>query len=168
VPQSFGYLSFVGYTGAVTPTVPEKIGTDEPLHRPGPLRWLWYALGGGLPRRFSPWVLHDTSTGTWLLRHLARTMVQLAVPIALVLLLVPGEFWIRGMAALGGVLLALIYSIAYSTEFQENRAVKAGYPVGSAQAARDRNTREREAQDSLRRREAAARRAEKYRGRQGR
>jgi hypothetical protein len=95
-------------------------------------------------------------------------MVQLAVPIALVLLLVPGEFWIRGMAALGGVLLALIYSIAYSTEFQENRAVKAGYPVGSAQAARDRNTREREAHDSLRRREAAARRAQKYRGRQGR
>jgi hypothetical protein len=49
----------------------------------------------------------------------------------------------------------------------ENRAVKAGYPVGSAQAARDRNGREREAQDSARRREAAARRAEKYRGRRG-
>jgi hypothetical protein len=113
-------------------------------------------------------VLHDTSTGTWLVRHLARTMVQLAVPIALVLILVPGEFWIRGMAALGGVLLALIYSIAYSTEFMENRAVKAGYPVGSAQAARDRNGREREAQDSARRRAAAARRAEKYRTRMGR
>jgi hypothetical protein len=103
-----------------------------------------------------------------LLRHVARALVQLAVPIALVLVLVPGEFWIRGMAALGGVLLAMIYSISYSTEFLENRAVKAGYPVGSAQAARDSNTREREVQDSRRRREAAARRAERYRTRQAR
>jgi uncharacterized metal-binding protein len=141
---------------------------SEPLQRPGPLRWLWYAFGGGLPRRFSPWVLHDTSTSTWLLRHVARALVQLAVPIALVLLLVPGEFWIRGMAALGGVILAMIYSISYSTEFSENRAVKAGYPVGSAQAARDSNAREREVLESGRRQEAAARRAARYRARQGR
>jgi hypothetical protein len=139
-----------------------------PVQRPGPLRWLWYALGGRLPRRFSPWVLHDTSTRTWVLRHVARTMVQLAVPIALLLVFVPGEFWIRGMAAFGGVLLALIYSIAYMTEFLENRVVKAGYPVGSAQAARDRNERERDVVDSARRREAAARRAEKYRAKMGR
>ncbi len=138
------------------------------LRRPGPLWWLWYALGGGLPRRFSAWVLYDTSTSTWLLRHVARALVQLAVPIALVLLLVPGEFWIRGMAALGGVLLAMIYSISYSTEFSENRAVKAGYRVGSAQAARDADARRREALDSVRRREAAARRAGRYRARQGR
>jgi hypothetical protein len=144
------------------------VTSPEPIERPGPLLWLWYAVGGGLPRRFSAWVLYDTSTGTWFLRHVARTMVQLAVPIALVLLLVPGEFWIRGMAAIGGVLLALIYSVAYMTEFLENRAVKAGYPVGSAQAARDANAREREVGESLRRREAAARRAERYRARQGR
>ena len=140
----------------------------EPIQRPAPLRWLWYAFGGGLPRRFSPWVLHDISTGTWFLRHIARTMVQLAVPITLVLLLVPGEFWIRGMSALGGVILALIYSIAYITEFLENRAVKAGYPVGTGQAARDQNAREREVHESRRRREAAARRAERYRARQSR
>ena len=72
------------------------------------------------------------------------------------------------MAAIGGVILALIYSIAYVTEFLENRAVKAGYPVGTAQAARDANAREREVGESLRRREAAARRAERYRDRQGR
>ena len=138
------------------------------VQRPGPLRWLWYALGGGLPRRFSPWVLHDTTTRTWALRHVLRSFVQLAVPIALVLIFVPGEFWIRGMAALGGVLLALIYSIAYITEFLENRAVKAGYPVGTAQAERDRNAREREVHESRRRREASVRRAERYRSRQGR
>jgi len=142
--------------------------SSDPLQRPGPLRWLWYAVGGGLPRRFRSWVLYDTSTSTWFVRHLARTMVQLAVPIALVLLFVPGEFWIRGMAAIGGVILAMIYSIAYITEFLENRAVKAGYPVGTAQAVRDANARERDGHESLRRREAAARRAERYRARQGR
>lgn len=172
MPQSLAHLAFVGYTGEVTLSVsgdPADVhASAQPLQRPGPLRWLWYAVGGGLPRRFSPWVLHDTSTRTWFPRHLARTMVQLAVPIALVLLFVPGEFWIRGMAAFGGILLALIYSIAYMTEFLENRVVKAGYPVGSAQAARDANARTREAQDSVRRREAAARRAEKYRARMGR
>jgi hypothetical protein len=154
-------------TSVSADSVPTTSDT-EPIQRPGPLRWLWYAFGGGLPRRFSPWVLHDISTGTWFLRHIARTMVQLAVPITLVLLLVPGEFWIRGMSALGGVILALIYSIAYITEFLENRAVKAGYPVGTGQAARDQNARERDVHESRRRREAAARRAERYRARQGR
>ncbi len=141
---------------------------EAPPRRPGPLRWAWYALGGRLPERHSSWVLHDTTARTWVLRHVLRTFVQLSVPIALVLLLVPGEFWIRGMAALGGVLLALIYSFAYVTEFSENRVVRAGYPVGTAQAVRDGNARERETQDSLRRRAAAARRAERYRTRQGR
>jgi hypothetical protein len=143
-------------------------GADGEVRRPDPLHWLWYALGGGLPRRFSRWVLHDTSTRTWALRHVLRSFVQLAVPIALVLVLVPGAFWIRGMAALGGILLALFFSLAYMTETTENRVKRAGYPPGSAQLARDRLARERELLDRGRRREAAARRAARYRARQGR
>jgi Family of unknown function (DUF5313) len=135
--------------------------------RPGILRWLWYAMGGGLPARFSPWVLHDTSTRTWALRHVLRSGVQLAVPIALVLLLVPGPFWIRGMAALGGILLALFFSLGYMTETTENRVVRAGYPAGTAQAARDRAGREREARESGRRRAAAVKRSARYRERRG-
>jgi hypothetical protein len=136
--------------------------------RPGPLRWIWYALGGGLPHRFSPWVLHDTTTRTWALRHVLRAGVQLAVPIALVLLLVPGAFWIRGMAALGGLLLALFFSVAYMTETTESRVKRAGYPAGTAQAARDRSAAEREVHERERRQAAAARRAARYRARQGR
>jgi hypothetical protein len=145
---------------------PPPPAPDAP--RPGVLRWLWYALGGGLPARFSPWVLHDTTTGTWALRHLLRSGVQLAVPIGLVLLLVPGDFWIRGMAALGGVLLALFFSLAYMTETTENRVKRAGYPAGTAQTARDRAGQDRQARESERRRTAAARRAARYRARQGR
>jgi hypothetical protein len=136
--------------------------------RPGPIRWLWYALGGGLPASFGPWVLHDTTTRTWALRHVLRSFVQLSIPIALVLLLVPGEFWIRGMAALGGVLLALFFSLAYMPETTENRVKRAGYPAGTATATRDRLGQERQAAESRRRRETAERRGARYRARQER
>jgi hypothetical protein len=138
------------------------------LRRPGPHHWFWYALGGRLPARFSAWVLHDTTTRTWALRHVLRAFVQLALPIGLVLVLVPGPFWIRGMAALGGVLLALFFSLAYMTETTENRVKRAGYPAGTAQTTRDRAAREREIRHGERRRAAAARRAARYRTRQGR
>ena len=138
------------------------------VQRPGPLRWLWYALGGGLPRRFSTWVLHDTTTRTWALRHVLRSFVQLAVPIALVLIFVPGEFWIRGMAALGGVFLGLFFSVAYMPETVEGRIVRAGYPAGTATATRERLDMVRAEQESERRRAAAARRAARYRERLGR
>jgi hypothetical protein len=150
-----------------TPQHQAPTQTSGKPRRPGLFRWLWYAMGGGLPARYSPWVLHDTSTRTWMVRHLLRSLVQLAVPIALVLLLVPGPFWIRGMAALGGIFLALFFSLGYMTETLENRVKHAGYPAGSAQAARDRAARERAAGESERRRAAALRRGARYRERRG-
>jgi len=136
--------------------------------RPGPVRWVAYAMGAGLPARHRTWVLYDTTTRTWVWRHVARTLVQLAVPIALVLLLVPGAFWIRGLAALGGLILGMAFSLAYMTEAVENRVKKAGYAPGSAQAVRDRAGRARDARDSERRRAAAAKRAARYRDRRAR
>jgi hypothetical protein len=135
----------------------------EGIRRPHPLWWLWYAVGGRLPERYRGWVLHDTTTRTWVLRHVARMFVQLAIPIALVLILVPGEFWIRAMAALGGVLLALFFSIAYMPETTENRVVRAGYPSGSATVHRERAALLRQQRESERRRAAAAKRAARYR-----
>lgn len=135
--------------------------------RPGPLRWVWHALGGALPARFGPWILHDTTTRSWAMRHVLRSMTQLALPIGLVLVFVPGEFWIRGMAALGGILLGLFFSLACMPETTENRVKRAGYPAGTATAARDRATQVREAHESERRRAASARRAARYRARRG-
>ena len=156
----------VGQHGDVQPAGPDAPGGA--VHRPDPLRWLWYAFGGALPRRYGRWVLHDTTTRTWVLRHLARALVQMAVPIGLVLLLVPGPFWIRGMAATGGLLLGLIFSFAYMTETVEHRLVRAGYPAGTAAAAHQRSAEQRESEASVRRREAAAKRASRYRARSGR
>jgi hypothetical protein len=138
---------------------------QQPIRRPALHRWIWYALGGGLPARNRSWVLHDTTARTWWLRHVLRAFVQLAVPIALVLALLPGAFWIRGMAALGGVLLGLIFSLAYMNETTENRVVRAGYPAGTASATRERAALLREQRDSERRRAAAAKRAARYRAR---
>jgi hypothetical protein len=142
--------------------------TEPEVHRPGVLRWLWYAMGGGLPPRHSAWVLRDTTTHNWGLRHVQRAVVQMAVPIGLVLLFVPGPFWIRGMAALGGLLLGLIFSIAYMSETTENRVKKAGYPAGTAQAIRDEMDRAKSAERTARLQASAAKRAARYRERQGR
>ena len=146
----------------------ETARTDGEPHRPGVLRWVWYAIGGGLPERHRTWVLHDTTTDTWGLRHVLRAVVQMAVPVALVLLLIPGPFWIRAMAALGGLMLGLIFSIAYMSETTEHRVKKAGYPAGTAQAVRDEAQRARTAQRTAKLQAAAAKRAARYRERQGR
>ena len=146
-----------------------QLGTPaEPVVRPAPHRWIGYAFGAGLPARNRGWVLHDTTTGTWWLRHIARTLVQLVVPIALLVGLLPAPWGLRIAAAGGGVFLALIFSLAYMSETTENRVVKAGYPAGTAQAARDRGGHARQERETERKRAAAAKRAARYRGRAGR
>ena len=114
----------------------EAVVGDRPV-RPGPLRWLWYAVGGGLPPRYRDWVLHDVTTSSWWLRQLVRSLVQ-ALPVALVVaLLIPGSPGIRLMAVAGGVVVALIYVLGFVDEAVERRAVKAGFPPGYAKAMRE-------------------------------
>jgi hypothetical protein len=109
---------------------------DRPVRRPNPLRWLAYAFGRGLPAAHREWVLHDVTTRTWVLRHFARTTVQLA-PFAVALyLLIPGQPWVRAAAVLAGLLLGYFYSAAYMHEIVEHRATKAGYRRGTAAATR--------------------------------
>jgi hypothetical protein len=100
--------------------------------RPNPAQWVWYALGGGLPRELSPWVLADTTARTWIWRHLARAVVQLLPVLLLCVVVVPVPLAYRLSAAAGGLLLGLLFSIAFMTETIEHRAAKAGYPPGTA------------------------------------
>ncbi len=112
--------------------------------RPNPVQWLWYALGGGLPRRLSPWVLADTTGRTWILRHMLRAVVQVVPVMALCLLVPPVSLAYRLSAAFGGLMIALIFSMAFMTETIEHRAAKAGYPPGTAARMRaERAERER-------------------------
>ena len=103
--------------------------------RPNPLQWVWYALGGGLPRELSSWVLADTTGRTWILRHLARAVVQM-LPVVVLCLIVPVPLGYRMSAAVGGLLIGLLFSMAFMTETIEHRAAKAGYPPGTAERVR--------------------------------
>jgi hypothetical protein len=100
--------------------------------RPNPLQWVWYALGGGLPRDLSPWVLADTTRSTWIWRHVARALVQLLPVLVLCIVAVPVPLAYRLSAAAGGLLLGLMFSFAFMTETIEHRVAKAGYPPGTA------------------------------------
>ena len=139
--------------------------TEEPDNaarvRPGVLHWLGYAFGKGLPERNRTWVLYDTTSGTWFLRHLARALVQLAVPIALVCVFLPGPAWIRVVTVLASSLMGLIFSFAYIVETTEHRLVKAGYPAGLGERARQQHALRSQNESSARRRERIAARAAK-------
>jgi hypothetical protein len=104
--------------------------------RPGPLRWLGYAFGLGLPQRHRSWVLFDTTCRTWALRHVSRSVLQMSPVIIAVLVFVPGPVWIRALSAFGGFLMGMIYSLGYVVETTEHRLVKAGYPVGTGERLR--------------------------------
>lgn len=105
--------------------------------RPGPIRWLWYAFGGRLPGEYREWVLHDLTSPTWPLRHLARLLTQLA-PVAVVLVAVlPGPLWVRVMGVVGGSVVGLLYSYVFLYEATERRAAKAGYPPGTLRVVRE-------------------------------
>jgi hypothetical protein len=104
--------------------------------RPDPFRWVLYAFGAGLPERNRTWVLHDVTTRTWFLRHVARGLVQI-VPIAVVLyLLLPMDPVIKASAIGMGALIGLIYSGAFAWGATEHRAIKAGYPEGTVERVR--------------------------------
>jgi hypothetical protein len=121
---------------------------EQSRTRPTPLQWLWYALGGGLPPALSAWVLADTTGRNWVARHLLRALVQLSPLLVVCLLLVPVPMAYRISAAAGGVVLGLLFSLAYMTETTEHRVVKAGYPAGTTGRVRA----ERAERDRLERR----------------
>jgi hypothetical protein len=123
--------------------------------RPNPAQWVWYALGGGLPRELSPWVLADTTRRTWIWRHMARAVVQM-LPLMALCLAVPVPLAYRASAAFGGLLLGLLFSGALMTETIEHRVTKAGYPPGTAARLRaERAERDRAERQSPYRRDGA-------------
>ena len=151
----------------MTENAPRADWSDEPVIRPAPHRWLWYAFGGRLPARHRGWVLHDTTTRSWGYRHVARSLVQMSVPVLLVMTLLPADLGLRAAAAGGGVFLGLLFSLAYMPETTEHRVVKAGYPAGLATAIRDRAGTAKQDRETERKHAAAAKRAARYQKRMG-
>lgn len=110
--------------------------TRDTARRPTPLQWVRYALGGRLPRELSPWVLADTTGPGWVRRHLTRAVVQLLPVLVLCVTVVPVPLVYRLSAAAGGLIMGLIFSVAFMVETTEHRVAKAGYPPGTAARVR--------------------------------
>ncbi|MDT4918548.1 MAG: hypothetical protein QOH89_3248 [Pseudonocardiales bacterium] len=106
------------------------------MTRPGPLWWLWYAIGGSLPARYSSWVLHDTTTSTWIVRHIVRSLLLLAVPVLLVIVWLPASTGVKLLIALTAGACGLMFQLVHTIETTERRAIRAGYPPGTAEVTR--------------------------------
>ncbi len=119
------------------------------MRRPNPFQWLWYAVGGRLPERLAPWVLHDVTARSWVWRHAARGIVVL-VPIAAACLALPGPLGLRLAMVLLVAIVGVYFSLSYVDESCELRAVKHGYAHGIARATRDARDEQAEAEAQAR------------------
>jgi len=136
----------------------EPAGLVEPVVRPGPLGWVWYAVGGRLDARHRSWVLHDVTCRTWLLRHFARLALIIGPIVGVYLLLMPISLDIRLLTGLtfgGGLLMFGLVNTLIDTD---RRAVRAGYGMGLPAQLRSTNSVDRQRLASHQRRERIAQR----------
>jgi hypothetical protein len=106
---------------------PDAAAVSEPIQRPNPLLLLKYSLGGSLPRRYSPWILHDVTCRTWLVRHFARTMLVIVPLFSVYMALMPTSLGVRlltGLTFSGAIFMFSLVNIQVDTD---RRAVRAGY-----------------------------------------
>lgn len=104
-------------------------GMEPPLRvRPNVLRWLRYVAWGRLPERNRGWVLYDTTCGTWVIRHFARLVLLVAVPVAVIALWLPTEPAIRALTAVTTGLCAVMFAGLFVNEATDHRLWQAGFP----------------------------------------
>jgi len=116
-------------------------GTPPQQRRPNPGQWLRYLFGAGLPAELRDWVLRDTTSPTWALRHAVRWLVRMA-PFAVAMLVIPvSTIGVRVAVVVVALALGLFYSFAFVVETSDRRLVKAGYPPGYAERCRARRDR---------------------------
>jgi hypothetical protein len=89
---------------------------------------LWYALGGRLPSSYREWVLYDLTSRSWVLRHLARALVQHSVWLLLLFLPIPLD--LRVWMLIAAVSVGLVFSLSFMEDASERRLIRHGFPVG--------------------------------------
>ncbi|MCW2495188.1 DUF5313 family protein [Jatrophihabitans sp.] len=125
-------------------------------NRPTVLQWLRYVFTGRVPAHLREWVLLDTTGRTWLLRHIARFLLQLSPVAVAVLLLLPAPIGIRIGCVFAGIAASVCFSFGYVVEMAEHRLENAGYPRGLAEVTRERRAQDAQRSSAARRRERAA------------
>lgn len=125
--------------------------------RPSPWQWLRYLAGRPLPERYSAWVLHDTTGPTWVLRHVVRIFILLAVVAVPCLIWLPMPVGLKIGAIAAGVVMGLLYGVAYIEESTSMRLARAGFdPRIGPERRRDRAEAKQRAQAERRRAKRAA------------
>ncbi|WP_375498640.1 DUF5313 family protein [uncultured Jatrophihabitans sp.] len=95
--------------------------------RPNPLRWLLYAFWGPLPERFQIWVLYDGTCSTWVLRHVSRLLIVASLPVAAVIVFLPGPLHVRVLTAVVAGLGGFLFAVVWVNEATDLRLVRAGW-----------------------------------------
>lgn len=130
----------------------------EPISAPGLWQWLRYAITARLPEQHSAWVLHDVTTRTWVLRHAARSLVLLLVPVLAVLLFLPASLDVRVLTVLNAGLPAFLASMVFLLPACERRLVRAGHAAELGQVIREKRSIEKQTTANHARRERIAQR----------
>jgi hypothetical protein len=134
------------------------------MTRPGLLRWLGYAVTGRLPDRYADWVLHDATCSTWVLRHLARVLVTIAVPLAVLVLVLPTGAGLRALTAFVTGACVVLLTAILSNDMVERRLHRAGYDWGTGETVRSRRAVEAQMRTSRLHRERVAARRQRHVG----
>jgi hypothetical protein len=100
---------------------------------PGPLRWMWFAIGFRLPAENRDWVNHELTDAGWrmrtVLRHLAVIVPICAILVAVLTLALPAPLWL-GLMMSALILVASVFSVAaYADDLRVSRLRQHGLPV---------------------------------------
>lgn len=108
--------------------------------RPNPARWLWYAFWGPLPERHRVWVLYDATCSTWIFRHFARILTIAVLPVAGVIVFLPGPIHLRLLTAFVAGAGAFLFTAVWVNEATESRLLRAGWRWGIGPEVRERRS----------------------------
>lgn len=110
------------------------------MDRPNPAQWVRYTYGGRLPDRYRDWVLHDTTSTTWLWRFVLRILVEnlpwLTVGFVALTLFTPVPVTLVFGALAVGLITSLYFTVTSADELTEARLVKHGFQPGTGKRLR--------------------------------
>jgi archaellum biogenesis protein FlaJ (TadC family) len=100
---------------------------------PGPLRWLWFAIGFRLPAENRAWVKHELTDAGWRMRTVARHLA-IIIPICAILVVVltvvlPAPLWL-GLMMTALILAGSVFTVAaYADDIRASRLRQHGLDV---------------------------------------
>jgi archaellum biogenesis protein FlaJ (TadC family) len=100
---------------------------------PGPLRWLWFAIGFRLPAENRDWVKHELTDAGWRMRTVVRHLAVI-IPICAILVIVltvalPAPLWL-GLMMTALILAGSVFTVAaYADDIRASRLRQHGLDV---------------------------------------